>query len=189
MPKREYPRLSQSANPTTSNLYQLHYQFYARSLFPHLCWCFIINMLKEDLLKVVPSSRLKAWSKKQQKILPIFTPDFCVCSFIVVTCSTSKETLTDYLVVHWQLDQHRNSSSDSTSSCNLRSFSHFALNKKLCGCNDFSMHKYCPFLEGEISSWPAFRPENSLKRCFTVLRCMSQKYFLSGNRNLCIIFI
>ena len=44
------------------------------------------------------------------------------------------------------------------------------------------------FLEGEISSWPG--PENSLKRCSPVLRCMCQKYnFLSGKENLCIIFI
>jgi len=44
-------------------------------------------------------------------------------------------------------------------------------------------------LEGEISSWPAFRPENSLKRWFTVVRYMCQKYFLSGKENLGIIFI
>jgi len=43
-------------------------------------------------------------------------------------------------------------------------------------------------MEGEISSWPAFGPENSLKRCFTVLWYMSQKYFLSGTENLCFLF-
>jgi len=52
------------------------------------------------------------------------------------------------------------------------SFTHFLLKKNVFVCDDFPMHKYCHFLEDEILSWPASRLENSLKRCFTVLRYM-----------------
>ena len=50
------------------------------------------------------------------------------------------------------------------------------------------MDKYC-ICGGENFKLAFLWLENSLKRCFTVLRSMCHKYFLSGKRNLCIIFI
>ena len=51
---------------------QLHSQFCARSLFP-LLLVFHHKHAQSRLFEVVPSSRLKAWSKKQHKIFQVFS--------------------------------------------------------------------------------------------------------------------
>ena len=66
-------------------------------------------------------------------------------------------------MVRWQLVHQTSFSFDSTFAFNTSSFSHFVRLKKFFVCNDFSLHKYCPFwrvkfqaglpLGLKISSW------------------------------------
>ena len=41
---------------------------FVQEVYFHTCWCFIIDILSQRRrFEVVPSSRIKAWSKKQHK--------------------------------------------------------------------------------------------------------------------------
>jgi len=46
---------------------------YVQKVYFHTCWCFIINILKENFLKLFPIVGFKAWSKKQHKFSHIYS--------------------------------------------------------------------------------------------------------------------
>jgi len=44
-----------------------------QKVYFHTCWCFIIDILKENFLKLFPIVGFNTWSKKQQKFSHIYS--------------------------------------------------------------------------------------------------------------------